>query len=98
MTWTIISAILAAGGLVLVEWLKTRNANQKALDLKNKALEEQAAKKRSEEEAADAELAIEVIASGDAGRVIGFLRDSWGAGGGDAAAVPAAPVAKPPST
>lgn len=77
MTWTIISAILAAGGLILVEWLRTRNSKQNALDAKNEALEQRAAEKRAQEEAEDEALAKETAAANDAGRTIGFLRDSW---------------------
>jgi hypothetical protein len=77
LTWTIISAILAAGGLILLEWLRTRNSKQEALEVKNETLEKLAAEKRAKEEAADAQTAKEILASGDAQRAIGFLRDSW---------------------
>lgn len=76
MTWTAISAILAALGLIFYQWVKSRNASEVGLSQKNDALEDLAAEKRAREQAEDEEFAKELAASGDTERVIGFLRGS----------------------
>lgn len=77
MTWTAISAILAALGLIVYQWVKSRYATESALDTKNVALEKQAAEHREKERAEDEALAKEIVASGDGQRAIGFLRGSF---------------------
>lgn len=78
MTWTLISAILTAAALIFIQWLKTRNNEQTALAKKNEELERQAQEAREKEQAEDAKVADEIIASGDTKRAIGFLLDSFG--------------------
>lgn len=78
MTWTAISAILAAIGLIIYQWVKSRTATESALDTKNVALEKRAADQREKERAEDEALAKEIVASGDGQRAIGFLRGSFG--------------------
>lgn len=78
MTWQLISAILAAIALIFVQWLKTRDVTQKALDEKNRALEALAEQKRQEEQAADEILAKDIVDSGSVDRAIGFVLDSFG--------------------
>ncbi len=93
MTWTAISAILPALGLIFLEWVRSRHANESALDKKNEALEEQAAEAREEEQAEDEAEAAEIIASGDRQRAIGFLRGSFSSDRAGKDAMPTAPVA-----
>lgn len=77
MTWQLVSAILAATALIFIEWLKSRNSTQKALDEKTQALEVQAEQQRQEEQAEDEAEASEVTASGRVDRVIGFVQSSF---------------------
>lgn len=77
MTWTAISAILAALGLIFYEWLRNRDANRLALDAKNKALEAQAEARRAEERAENEKIAQAINDANDFDAAIGFLRGSF---------------------
>lgn len=77
MTWQIVSAILAAGALIFLQWVRSRDAAIKALEVKNEALEAQAAEKREQERVQDEQEASEIVTADDVGRAIGFLRASF---------------------